>query len=786
MSNPFETLPWPALAPPIYPQYIVKAGWQRRQLLKLLCKPFSTINRKVVVKPGSLSSQVVSQTYAVGNFTIIWTADPANSMGLEVRHRSNPDKTLWASIPGRSFVEGAALKLRILEERGSVEIDELFDAIYSNQTVDKIEQKGDLLLLSGQLQRDKNAGQNTIRPSYSLSFYPSSITDKAIAFKVQITDGANSISQARLLFQTNADEHFYGFGEQFSRVDCKGYEIPVVAEEGGIGRGDAGPRTLRLLGVTGEQFSSYAPSPQFMTNTGRGLFLTNSEPSIFDLRDDTFVSIRVEVNELEGYILAGETPLEGIELLTRFVGRMPVLPDWVHQGAIIGMQGGTQRVREVWQELQKHDTPLAGFWLQDWVGQRKTAIGKQLWWNWTLDESRYPQWPQLVDDLAAADIALGAYINPFLVELPKKEKKKRPKRRDLYREAATRGFLVRDHEGDVYPVKNTDFSAGLVDLSNPEMRQWLKQVIADEMLAIGCKFWMADFAEAAQFDGGFTSGRNGLDYHNDYPVDWAELNREAIANHDNAADCWFFTRAGFLKSPGSTTAMWLGDQNVTWGENDGLPSALDGLLSSGFSGFSVSHSDIGGYTSISNIILRLIGRGFVRSRELLYRWMEMNAFTAIFRTHEGNEPDQNVQFYQDDDTYQTFARWAKVYAVLADYRKVLIQEAASKGYPVVRHPILHYPDDRYLYRLEEKERSFMLGSEFWISPVLKPGLTEKVVYLPLGDWVHLWTGQAFSHVSCGAKVTVAAPLGQPPVFYRKNSPYGDALKSDLQQLGILE
>ncbi|NEP55101.1 MAG: alpha-glucosidase, partial [Moorea sp. SIO3C2] len=248
MSNTFETIPWPSLAPPVYPEYVVKEGWQRRQLLRVLRKPFSTIDRKVVIKPGRLSSKVVSQTYGVGNFTIVWTGDSVDSMGLEIRHNSNPNKTVWASIPGRSFVEGAALKLKILEERGSVEIDELFDATYTNQTVDTIQQKGDLLVLSGQLQADENADKNADRPSYTLSFYPSSTTEKALAFNLQITDSANTVSQARLLFQTSADEHFYGFGEQFSRVDCKGYEIPIVAEEGGIGRGDAGPRTLRLLG----------------------------------------------------------------------------------------------------------------------------------------------------------------------------------------------------------------------------------------------------------------------------------------------------------------------------------------------------------------------------------------------------------------------------------------------------------------------------------------------------------------------------------------------------------
>lgn len=59
------------------------------------------------------------------------------------------------------------------------------------------------------------------------------------------------------------------------------------------------------------------------------------------------------------------------------------------------------------------------------------------------------------------------------------------------------------------------------------------------------------------------------------------------------------------------------------------------MLSGGFSGFSLTHSDIGGYSTIEGI---LPGASMVRSRELLFRWMELAAFTAVFRTNEGLSP----------------------------------------------------------------------------------------------------------------------------------------------------
>jgi hypothetical protein len=50
-------------------------------------------------------------------------------------------------------------------------------------------------------------------------------------------------------------------------------------------------------------------------------------------------------------------------------------------------------------------------------------------------------------------------------------------------------------------------------------------------------------------------------------------------------------------------------------------------LSLGLSGFGLSHSDIGGYTTLNGIL--------TRSEELLLRWAEYSVFTPLMRTHEG-------------------------------------------------------------------------------------------------------------------------------------------------------
>jgi alpha-glucosidase (family GH31 glycosyl hydrolase) len=764
--------PWQSPYPVMYPPYTVAcSGWVLKRFLRLLAEPLKKLSRWKMIPLGKISTSVPSQSFKLGEFTIDWQGSNTKQPSLRISHQSNEALAILQTSPGESFVSGGNVRLNITEERGSIEIDEHKYADFTHQFVDGIKQEDDNLVISGRLLGRQSANDE---PQYILTLQ--TVGSRELDFQLQISNG--NVNQIQLQFVTSPDEHFYGFGEQFSDIDCKGQWIPIVCEEGGIGRGDRAPKTLNLLGVAGNRFSSYAPMPYFLTNKGRSIFLTNTEPAIFNLRDPQIATIRVLSSCMQGRILCGESPLDIIELYTNYVGRMPPLPDWLNSGAIIGMQGGTEFVRQVWSQLRDFDTPIAGFWLQDWVGQRRTIAGKQLWWNWQLDESTYPGWQQLGTDLAKAEIAVGVYVNPFLVERPQQPNQEQ---RHLYREAIEQGFVVKNQAAKPYLIKSTDFSAALLDVTNPDARKWFKSILKDEVLGKGAKFWMADFAEAAPFDGVYAAHESGLIYHNEYPVDWARVNQEAIQEAGKEGDAWFFNRAGFLKTPSHSTSMWLGDQNTSWGKNDGITSALKGMISGGLSGFSINHSDIGGYTSIANPILETIGVGFKRSRELLYRWMEMNAFTPIFRTHEGNQPDKNVQFYTDKDTLTTFSYWSKVYAALAPYRRELMAEAAIKGYPLVRHLVLHYPDDPNVYKLEDQ---FLLGREFLVAPVLKPGKKSVNVYFPAGEWVHLWSGNTYGSLT-GIRQKIPAPLGQPAVFYRKGSKAPELVLQNLKAKNIL-
>lgn len=578
-----------------------------------------------------------------------------------------------------------------------------------------------------------------------------------------------NFAQSRLHFYSRSGP-YYGLGTQFDPMPLKD-SYPLVVQEGGIGRGAQPLSSLIDLvspGSAGTTGSSYFPLPVVWSPMGPFFHASGHRLGTWQVHPDTAsFTLETEGPHLELQAFSALTPLQGLAQFTATAGRPPVLPDWMHRGAIVGMQGGDRRVQDVLQELRALKTPIAGFWLQDWVGKRKTAIGSQLWWNWQLNGNHYPRWQSLRQQLTDHHQGLLGYINPFLVDVPEAFG------HSYYQEALKKGYFVKDHTGAVYPVQNTDFSAGLLDLTHPDVRQWIKGIIRKQLIQeAGFKAWMADYAEALPLDAVLFAG-DGRALHNAYPALWAQVNAEAI-QEAGCTDCSFFMRAGYNQSLANAPLFWTGDQMVNWDAQDGMASALHGILSGGLSGIALNHSDAGGYTSVG----LPGGGGLTRSRELLYRWLEMNAFTTLLRTHEGNQPEHNAQIYDTPENLRFFDHCARIYAALFDYRKQLFTEAHEKGWPVVRHMVLHYPADLTAQKLNDQ---FMLGSELLVAPVLHPGQRQRQVYLPAGNWVQLWSNTPYR--SSGNRwVQVKAPLGYPPVFYKEGSREGKALQQRLSTL----
>ncbi len=712
------------------------------------------------------AASTLPQRLESGAFAVLWR--PEQGGALEVVSADAPDRILWSTVPGRAFIQAALGEEKVSERRGMFSIRDYSRRRYVHQTVERLYAQDGAVRIEGRLY-GRFHKQNA---PYAMTFEARGA--KQLGFKVEI-DGRQA-NRVYLTYASEADEAFMGFGAQFTHFNLKGRRVPIFVMEQGIGRGEQPLTFLANLvaGAGGAWHTSYAVAPHYITSAMRSLFLETHEYAVFDLRAPECVQTTLFSNRMEGRVIAGDTPTELISEYAAVVGRMRPLPDWVLDGAVVGVQGGTEKARRVWSLLQEHETPVAAFWLQDWVGQRKTVVGKQLWWNWELDREHYPDWEGLLGEWAAQDIRVMTYVNPFLIDPSSKERYQR----NLFREAAAQGYLIQNGQGEPYLVKNTDFSAALIDLSYPAAREWMKDVIKKQVIGAGASGWMADFGEALPYDAVLHSGESAARFHNRYPEEWARLNREAVEEAGRGNDAVFFMRSGYRESPRHASLFWLGDQMVSWDRYDGIKSALTGLLSSGLSGFAFNHSDIGGYTSVNT---PLFSR--TRDAELLKRWMELNAFTTVFRTHEGVDPDANHQFYADADTLAHFSRCARLYLAWAEYRKALVREAAETGVPVVRHPFIHYPQDPRVLAVSHEQ--FMVGTAFMIAPVLDPGKKSVSCYLPDGKWTHVWSGQEFDAEDKGLEVVVDAPLGEPGVFYQTGAPEAADFMDNLRRLDVL-
>ena len=570
-----------------------------------------------------------------------------------------------------------------------------------------------------------------------------------------------------------AAEEIYGFGMTYSRWNLKNLTFPVITSEQGVGRG-LEPVTTAINAFGGEQggdwHTTYSACSSYVTSLGRGLVVDSTRVGVVDLGAAGGAALELSyfgATALEGTILVAADAagprrlLAVVAALSNVTGRMAPLPAWVDRGAIVGTEGGSAFVDDVVANLTAFDVPLAGIWLQDWTGLVNYTEGQRVLWNWELSETWYPDWRRQTrrwrETLGARVLA---YANPYFTNVSHL-----PHRRDYYAEGVDRGYFVKTRGGAPYVVRSGSIEFCMVDLTNPAAKRWMTGVVRDNLVGeAGAAGWMHDFGEYVPLDAVLHDGSDPVEYHSRYALDWADVGRAAAGGD---GDLLWFDRSATSRSPGAARLMWMGDQLHTLDEKDGLHSAVVALLQSGLSGFSLGHSDVGGYTTVDVPLAR-----FPRSAAVLMRWAESSAFSdAVFRTHPGSLPRENVQVYSDAAVGAHFRRFADIFRCLAPYRRSLMDEAARLGHPLARPLLLHDADDAAARAVDDE---FLLGDELLAAPAFSESANAtRDVYLPAGAvWVHLWTGAAVDCSEGPTRVLGArAPFGEPLVYGRRGAPH---------------
>ena len=541
------------------------------------------------------------------------------------------------------------------------------------------------------------------------------------------------------------DEAVFGGGEQYRQVNHRGERVVNFVSEH-IKASTIIEKALLPRALYREKphsaIGSYAPMPVYMTDRNRLiLFDTPSDGTAdFTARDEFRFFFDRCPKRLT--LLSGKDLPELCRALASYIPNRQYLPDWCFEGMILGVQGGTETILSKAFAMLDAGAKISAIWSQDWSGEKRTVMGKQVWWNWEVDEKLYPNLREAIQKLNARGVRFLGYINPYLVRDGR-----------LYNYCKDKGWLIRKQDGEVYHIQSTTFDAGMLDLTHPDAVEYIKEVlIGQNMLDLGVSGWMADFGEYLPVDCVLHDGDPAL-LHNVWPVLWAKINREAIEARGKQDEAMFFTRSGYLGIQEYAPIMWNGDQHTDTTKDYGMPCVMPASFSLGFSGVPMVHCDIGGFFSFAKM---------KRSKELFVRWMEMGAFSLLMRSHESIRPWANAQFDANGVTPFT-VRLTKAHVALRPYLEHCMA-LAQEGLPVLRPDFFPENDakkgrDPYAY---------FLGDDLFVCPVIREGERVRTVQLPKGEWVHLWTGEAYAG---GKKYRVDAPLGQLPVFYRKNSPF---------------
>ena len=608
--------------------------------------------------------------------------------------------------------------------------------------IKEVKSKPDLLAL-----KNINADKKTVRAETDQGNITLEIT-KENHLSVHF-DGFEKYNRLYIRLPAEKNEHVYGTGELFSEFDLRGKNVNCwVAEH--INALQVGKKIVKQIfgfkdSTRKQKFSNYETyyaQPTFLSSRKYYFHSFTTARTEFDFSGADRHLIKID--EIADFCFGfGDTFEEVISDLSLTLGRQPELPDWVYDGEILGIQGGTEVMMQKVENALEHNMAVNGVWIQDWEGRRVTAVGKQLFWNWEHDRELYPDLPVKIKELNEKGIKVLGYCNTFLaVEKP------------LYKEASEKGYCVKDKDGKDYYVKITTFPAAIVDLTNPEAYEWLKNIIKKNMIDFGLSGWMADFGEYLPTDAVLYSGEDAELIHNTWPARWAKLNREAVEESGKLGEIMFFTRAGSGETPKYSTMMWNGDNHVDFSIDFGLPSVIPAMLSLTCCGYGLSHSDIGGYTTFFNL---------KRSEELFMRWCEMNAFTPLLRGHEGLNPDLNVQFDSSEAVLVHGAKFSNIHKALKPYLKDSVKYNAEMGVGVVR-PLFFYYDEEKAYT---ECYEYLLGRDILVAPVIRPNQTVRKVYLPDDGWIHLWSGKEYK----GGEYEIPSPIGEIPVFIRKQSSF---------------
>lgn len=523
------------------------------------------------------------------------------------------------------------------------------------------------------------------------------------------------------------DMYFYGLGERTGSLNKKGYHYRNWNTD------DPTPH--------GETYAQLYKSIPFLITLkdeeACGIFFDNHFESHFDMgkENSKYYYFGAVDGNLDYYFMYGPTIKEVVNKYTNLTGKTPLPQLWT-----LGYQqcrwsyAPQERTMEIAKCFREKDIPCDTIYLDiDYMDDFRV---------FTWDNKKFENPKEFLEKLKEMGFKVVTIIDPG-VKVDKGYK--------IYDEGLKEGYFATDKDGIVY--KNWVWPGNSVfpDFMNSKTREWWagNQKI---MMDLGVAGIWNDMNEPASFNGPIPDdvvfNNDGTlvthkEIHNVYGHMMGKATYEGIKRVTNKRP-FIVTRACYAGTQKYAT-VWTGDNQSTW---EHLRMSLPMLMNLGLSGMAFCGTDVGGF-------------GHDCTPELLSRWVQVGAFTPLFRNHSTIGSREQEPWAFDKTTEDINRKYIKLRYKLIPYLYDMMYKCEESGAPIIRPLLFNYQNDKKTYEINDE---FNFGDNILVSPVVEQGARHKLVYLPEGDnWIDYWTGEEHKG---GQYIIKEAPLDICPIFIK--------------------
>ncbi|QAY68008.1 TIM-barrel domain-containing protein [Paenibacillus protaetiae] len=477
-------------------------------------------------------------------------------------------------------------------------------------------------------------------------------------------------------------------------------------------------------------------------DTYTGVFLDNPGRTFVDMRSfgDMF-SFGCATGALRYYVISGPDMKSVVSRYTALTGRMNMPPMWslgFHQSRYSYMD--QEEVLTLARTFREKGIPLDAIYLDIHYMESYRVF--------TFDKVRFPDPAAMIAELKEMGVRIVPIVDPGVKKTAVDE---------VYREGIENDYFCKYIEGNLFAGKVWPGESVFPDFSDPKAAEWWGSLHAfyTEMGISGIWNDMNEpsvfDSESKTMDAEVMHNNGGVpkthgEVHNLYGLWMSKATYQGLERLLGGERPFVLTRAGYAGIQKYAT-VWTGDNRSYW---EHLAQSIPMIMNLGLSGVAFSGADVGGFASHT-------------SAELLARWTQAGALLPYFRNHSelGSLRQEPWAF---GETVENICR---TYINLR-YRFMptiysLFHEASTTGLPLVRPLVLEYPTDPNVANMNDQ---FLLGTDILVAPILKPGVFNRSVYLPEGEWFDYWTGE---RLEGGRYVLADAPLDTMPMYMRAGS-----------------